>query len=408
MGSRPGDGRRAARIAWALCALSATLGLASVVLAVLVDASLADFVVEYAALGPVVGIASPLLGALVIARYPGNRIGWVLCAIGLGLAVTMFGSGYAEYTVITRPGVLPGGRTVGWFYNWAWMPVMGLLPFLFLLFPDGRLRSRRWLPVAWATVVNLTVPPAVVAVISWRYRLDPEQWASEELVPVAAPEFPLVDATEQGFFLATTLLIAAGMASVLARLRWARGVERQQVKWFLYGGGAAVAVTAFTVAFPRFETGITALATFAGLLGAIAVAIFRYRLYDIDRIINRTIVYGLLTGLLGLVYTAGVFATGRLLDPAGGQSELAVAASTLAVAALFQPARRRIQLAVDRRFNRRRYDATRTVAAFSARLRDEVDLDTLSAELLEVVDQTVQPARASLWLRSPGTAPGSR
>jgi hypothetical protein len=138
---------------------------------------------------------------------------------------------------------------------------------------------------------------------------------------------------------------------------------------------------------------------------AVGIAILRYRLYDIDRLINRTLVYGLLTGLLGLVYAAGVFAAGRLLDPAGGQSELAVAASTLAVAALFQPARRRIQVVVDRRFNRRKYDAARTVEAFSARLREEVDLDALSAELLAVVVQTIQPTRASLWLRPSDQGP---
>jgi hypothetical protein len=142
-----------------------------------------------------------------------------------------------------------------------------------------------------------------------------------------------------------------------------------------------------------------------GIPLAIGIAILRYRLYDIDRLLNRTLVYGLLTGLLGLVYTVGVFAAGRLLDPVGGQSELAVAASTLAVAALFQPARRRVQAGVDRRFNRRRYDATKSVAAFSTRLRDEIDLDTLSAELLAIANQTMEPTRVSLWLRTPAHRP---
>jgi len=290
------------RVAWGLCVLSVGLGVGTIVLALLNGSSLGDFVVDYAALGPVVGIASPVLGALIVTRYPGNRIGWVLCAIGLGLAIVMACAAYAQYSLVTRPGSLPGGAVLGWFYNWGWMPVMGLLAFLFLLFPDGRLRSRRWRPVAWVTAVSLSVPPALVAVISWKYRWDHETWFSDELIRPSAAEFPLVAATESGFFLAATVLTGLGMASVLARLRGVRGVERQQIKWFLYGGG-------------------------------VAVAIFRYRLYEIDRIINRTLVYGLLTGLLGLVYAVGVFAAGRLLDPADGQSELAVAASTLAVAA---------------------------------------------------------------------------
>jgi hypothetical protein len=162
-------GRASGRVAWRLCALSAMLGVGTVVRAVLNQTSLRDFVVDYAAIGPVVGISSPLLGALIIARYPDNRIGWVLCAIGVGLAVTMAGAEYARYTLLTRPGYLPGGGILGWIYNWSWMSVLGLLPFLFLLFPDGRLRSRRWRPVALLAVVSTVVPPAVVAVVGWPY-----------------------------------------------------------------------------------------------------------------------------------------------------------------------------------------------------------------------------------------------
>jgi cytochrome bd-type quinol oxidase subunit 2 len=206
--------------------------------------------------------------------------------------------------------------------------------------------------------------------------------------------------------LITVLLLAvmlAAVAAVLVRLRRARGVERQQLKWFAYaasllGVAVVVAVVLPSAASSLVDT-VTIMLALAALPVAVGIALLRYRLYEIDRLINRTLVYGLLTALLIGVYAGLVFLLGDLLNPADGSSELAVAASTLAVAALFQPARRRVQAVVDRRFNRRRYDAARTVEAFSARLRDQVDLDTLSAELLGVVDDTVQPTQASLWLR---------
>ena len=194
------------------------------------------------------------------------------------------------------------------------------------------------------------------------------------------------------------------LTSLVLRFRRSRGDERQQLKWLTYAA-ALLVVFPPTVGVPLERLGAAYLGAVSFALAvsmvpaAIGVAVLKHRLYDIDRVINRTLVYGVLTALLVAVYAAGVFVLGPLLNPAGGESELAVAASTLAVAALFQPARRRVQTMVDRRFNRRRYDGSRTVAAFSARLRDEVDLDTLSAEPLLVVDQTMQPTTAGLWLR---------
>jgi hypothetical protein len=196
----------------------------------------------------------------------------------------------------------------------------------------------------------------------------------------------------------------------LVRFRRARGEERQQLKWFTYGAGVLALLLAVSAASQTLSARIPDLVVAAALAApplAIGVAVLRYRLYDIDRIINRTLVYGALTVLLAVIYAGIVLTLGQLF---GGMSEDppngAVAAATLAVAALFQPARRRIQVVVDRRFNRRKYNATKTVEAFSIRLRDEVDLDALSAELLVVVDQTMQPTRASLWLRP--SAPASR
>jgi hypothetical protein len=205
------------------------------------------------------------------------------------------------------------------------------------------------------------------------------------------------------------VLVPACLASLVVRFRRAKGTERQQLKWFGFGGVVLVLGIMLGVVIERLQAPLLRpalfVATVSAVPNAIGVAVLRARLYEIDRVINRTLVYGLLTVLLGTVYAAGVFAVGRLLDPADGPSELAVTASTLAVAALFQPARRRIQAVMDRRFNRRRYDAARTIEAFSARLRDQIDLDTLSTELLAIVDQTTEPTRVSLWLRP--SAPGS-
>jgi hypothetical protein len=396
MDSRPRN--RGALLAWALCGLSVALAVATVVLAQVNDSSLAEFVLDYQAVGPLGGAVASPLGALILTRYPGNRIGWVLVAMGMGLALLVCCAQYGALSLRSPQGV-PAGEELGWLFSWGWMPVSGLLPYLFLLFPDGRLRSPRWRPLAWAAALALSVPPAVIAVLTWPYRAAGE-WARGSLLPASAPESGLVAVSESAFFAAQALLVTAGLAALVVRVRVATGVERQQVKWFLYGGAVTVAITLFGAAFPSRETGVNALLTFAGLLAAIAVAVFRYRLYEIDRLINRTLVYAALSGLLGLVYVTGVFVLGGLLDPGRGDSPLAVAASTLAVAALFGPARRRIQAAVDRRFDRSRYDAARTIEAFSARLRGEIELDAMSAELLRVVDRTVQPARVSLWLRS--------
>jgi hypothetical protein len=278
-----------------------------------------------------------------------------------------------------------------------------------LLFPTGRLPSPRWRPVAWSVVggvalslVTQALKPRTFSDVAG----DTNPFAQSALEPVIGP-LDVVGGT----------LVFVGLIGVLAslvvRLRGSRGRERQQLKWFVYV--ALLGIAAIYLLDPLMQL-LTDLPLGSGssvvlalldpwvlaplvLPITVAVAVVRHRLYDIDRMINRTLVYGLLTALLGSVYAAGVFVLGRLLDPADGQSELAVAASTLAVAALFQPARRRVQTAVDRRFNRARYNAARTVSAFSVRLRDQVDLDTLSAELLSVVDQTVQPTQASLWLR---------
>jgi hypothetical protein len=348
--------------------------------------------------------AFPTVGAVIVARQPHNRVGWLCCAVGLLLGPAFFGQDYAWYALLHEPG-LPGGWAMAWLGQWPWAIAVGLLWFLVLLFPNGRLVSARWRPVAWALAVDLAAlwvwaafAPRPLEAVGLEHLTNPLglQQAEAAFTLLIGIAFPI-----------GALLAVLSVASMVVRFRRARGVERQQLKWFTY---AATLVTLVWLIF--FAAGLERLLPpllvfiasdiwLVGIPAAIGIAVLCYRLYDIDRLINRTLVYGLLTAVLGLGYAGAVLLLGQLF---GGVTNdppsWAVAAVTLAVAALFQPARHRIQAAVDRRFNRRKYNAAQTVEAFTARLRDEVDLDTLSAELLTVVDQTMQPTTASLWLQS--------
>jgi len=312
---------------------------------------------------------------------------------------------YAERDVLIDPASLPAASAVQLLAGWLWPLNYLLFCLILLLFPDGRLPSPRWRPAArfilaaqaLSTLLNALVPG--------------------EGNPLSVPA--LQQPAGQQLALAVNAAALVGLVTSAAapflRFRRAGYRQRQQLKWIAFTVAASVIMVLAGIALEQLFPGgalIVGLIGGLGLLGvvvgipvAVAVAILRHRLYDIDRLINRTAVYGLLTALLGLVYAGGVFALGGLLDPADGQSELAVAASTLAVAALFQPARRRVQAAVDRRFARRRYNAGKTVEAFSGRLRDQIDLDTLSVELLVTVNQTMQPSAVSLWLRPSPQAP---
>jgi hypothetical protein len=361
--------------------------------------------------GPAIAFA--VVGALIVTRRAGNRIGWLFCAIGLQ-SVTGALDAYALYGLAARPdAVLPGTTAAAWVASWSWAPAFFLpLVLLPLLYPTGRLPSPRWRPVAWLAVLTI-----LLAIIVNGFRPGPLQ-VSE--VPVAANPLGIAGATgllEVGDLIAGVLFVPlffAAVASVVVRFRRARGVERQQLKWFLYATVAVLVGFWLVPLTPAaiFEPSELVGDLFIGALTvgwpvALGIAVLHYRLYEIDRLVNRTVVYGLLTIVLGGIYAGIVLAFGEVFGGIGAEPpSWAVAGATLAVAALFQPARRRIQLAVDRRFNRRKYNAVKTIEAFSARLRDEVDLDTLSAELLAVIDQTVQPAKASLWLRPPtGVSP---
>jgi MFS family permease len=339
-------------------------------------------------------LGAPILGALIVWRRPGNRYGWVWCVFGFALAVGGAALAYELWALYVAP-VQPRGLEAAWLAIVMEPLTLGLVPLLLLLFPDGRPPSPRWRPVVWATLAVCAVWTLATAVAPGIYGFpNPIFWLPGE--PGEVAEILAVE-----LWRLNLLLMGLGALSVLARYRRARGLERQQVKWLAYV--AVPLLASFVLLFRWSAIGLVgavyiAAANWAIYL-AIGIAVLRHHLYDIDRLINRTLVYGLLTVLLALVYAGGVFVLGRLLNPVTGESALAVAASTLAVAALFQPLRRRVQTAVDRRFNRRRYNAAKTVEAFSGRLREHIDLDALSTELLAVVDQTMQPTRASVWLR---------
>jgi LPXTG-motif cell wall-anchored protein len=349
------------------------------------------------------------VGALIVAHRPGNDIGWIFSAIALLAATTQLASEYSVYAYTTRPGSLPGAILAAWYGSWPWWLVFALaLVFTPLLFPTGRLLSPRWRPVAWlagavtAALMMLTTFEANLGTIGGQVIANPIGVAW-----VANPQTGAVGTTLFGLLI---LSIVAAFASLVIRFRRSRGEERQQLKWFTFAC-ALLPLAAVGDALPAaVGGGLVFGALIVFLPVATGIAILRYRLYDIDRLINRTLVYGLLTALLAGVYAATVLVLGQVFGGVGKDPpSWAVAGATLAVAALFQPGRRRIQAVVDRRFNRRKYNAARTVEAFSVRLRDEVDLDALAAELLTVANQTMQPTTMSLWLRpAPQARPPGR
>ena len=347
-----------------------------------------------------VGLAFATVGALITARQRANRIGRLLLFVGLALQFQVAASGYAAYGVVAHPGALPGGEIAAWLQSWIWVPSIGFATtWLFLLFPDGRLPSRRWIPVA--------ALGALAGISLMLYQL---------LEPGPIEEFPGVDnpfgvASAQDVFSVGWLLLPLGAllsaASLVARYRRAGFEERLQLKWF--ASAAAFFAAALSFGFFSSDAGLSPTASeilvvlaATALPVAIGIAVFKHGLYEIDVIIRRTLVYGVLTALLAGTYFGIVLALQQVTRPVTKGSDLAVAGSTLVVAALFRPARRRIQALVDRRFYRSKVDAARTLDAFSARLQREIELESLSAELRSVVSAAMRPAHVSLWLRSPG------
>jgi hypothetical protein len=336
------------------------------------------------------------VGLLIVSRRPGNVIGWVYALVALVFAAGEFAGSYAS-----RP--LPGRVWAALVPDLAWIAAIPLgATLLLLLFPTGRPPSPRWRPVVWAAVVA-----TVVAVVAAALTPGPMEYLPGVENPLGLERAGwALDLVAQVAFGVIAAAVFAAAGSLLVRWRRARGVERQQLKFLAYAAAMLVVVEVGGSWLPHALSVVAATSITLLFPVATGIAVVRYRLYDIDRIINRTLVYGLLTALLGAVYAGTVLVLGQVFGGVGGNPpRWVVAGATLAVAALFQPARRRIQGAVDRRFNRRKYDAAQTVEAFAARLRDELDLDALSAEVLAVVNQTMQPTLASLWLRPAAQTP---
>jgi hypothetical protein len=356
----------------------------------LVPASLTNWDVSDV-FGDVMNMAIPVMGFVLASRRPQNRIGWLALAAGSTLGLSSFAGRYGQHALVAAPRTLPAGPLALWVYTWIWPISLAMVAFVFLLFPTGRLRSRRWRPAAWFVGAVFALSTAALMAGATR------EWA-HPFAPFSKLVSPPVQAAMVIGLLAA---LAVSGAAIVVRFARSAGEERLQLKWF---AAAAVLVVATFVAVILTNSDSVAASilnnlAFLGLDVAIAIAVLKYRLYEIDRIISRTLAYTIVTGLLVGVYAGLVLLATRLLTIT---SPVAVAGSTLVAAALFSPLRSRVQRAVDRRFNRARYDADQMVAAFAARLKDAVDLDAVQADLASVVQQALEPVHVSMWRNNRG------
>jgi len=361
-----------------------------------------DTAIDRAAISIVI-LALSTCAALVISRRPRNPIGWLLIVATFAIVVTVLAFEYAVRAVLTDPGTLPAGSYAVWLYNWGWTPLLLMIAPGMPLFPDGRLPSPRWRPLVWATlalVLLLNLGAATEPTLTLDGSVSVEN-------PLGVGWGPQPDSPPaKALLVIGVLFLLANATAPVVRYKHAGLIERQQLKWVMFAGLVFVVTLALvlpldsTNGFARDVASLLYVLSLLGIPVSITIAILRYGLYDIDRIISRTLTYGLLTAGLGLTYLALVIGLQTLLRPLSGGSDFAIVVTTLVVAALFLPTRRRVQSAVDRRFNRRAYDAARTIEVFNARLRQQLDLDTLRTEVLGIVEETVAPQAAGLWLRS--------
>jgi hypothetical protein len=410
--------RAASWLAWSLAALCVAMFVASVALYLL--ARSAPVPSSWGASQTVSGmllfmpfLAFPVVGALIASRRPHNPIGWICLAVGLVWMLIVLTDSYTVYGVAS-PGSVPFPVGIYALSAWLWVPAVGLVgTYLLLLFPDGRLPSRRWRPLAW-----LSGAVMVLASLGITFSPEPLQGLEGVRNPFGLEGVPWVTNAVYIVLPLFPLCILASAVSLVLRYRRSGGEERQQIKWMAFA--ASVVGVVYLIAmgasfmFPLgawFTPGsplwldllsYAALLSFTTIPIAVGFAVLKYRLYNIDLLINRTLVYGSLSATLAFVYFGGVATTQAIFRTLTGQEkqpQLAVVVSTLVIAALFNPLRRRVQAFVDRRFYRRKYDAVKTLEAFSARLRDETNLDALSDDLVGVVRETMQPTHVSLWLR---------
>jgi hypothetical protein len=391
--------RTATRLAWSLWAVAIALVTGGLVfgLANRPEAPLYEYWVEDALISPTFAT----LGALIVSRRPGNVIGWIFLVSGVGGGIQLFSGQYATVALLSDgPSQLPGGAAAGLLSSLAQASLVFPILFLVLLFPTGRLLSPRWRPLAW--ISGTVIAAGMVSIAFTPGPLSDFAPARNPFgVEAAAGILDLLAAIGGWTSLAC---VVAAIFSLILRFYRSRGDERQQLKWFVYAATLGFLAIALAGETPILGELVWIVAPLS-LPVAAGIAILRYRLYEIDLIINRTLVYGPLTAMLVLVYLGGVVLLQYVFRALTGQeSQLAVVVSTLAIAALFNPLRTRIQGFIDRRFYRRKYDAAKTLEAFSARLRDETDLERLGVELVSVVRETMQPTRASLWLRPDPTS----
>ena len=395
--------RAAPWLAWSLMVVSVVLVVGGIALAQMARSSAPERL-YYGPVDAVFFLATVLtfsvVGAMIASRQPRNAIGWIFCGVGLVMGINSLAGGYAEYRL--SGGSAPGSlaETAAWFASWSWtILVYAPTSFLLLLFPDGRLPSPRWRPVAWCAALGLIGFLAGAAL-----QTGPLGDFPRIVNPYGVDSLILEVVAVTGAILAAASMVASAV-SLIVRMRRAGRAQRQQIKWLAYGGAIVVGTVFASGVISIWSVNVGIAVVSVGLLGVpifTGVAIARYRLYDIDIVINRTLVYGALTAALVAVYFGGVVTLQILFRALIGQEQqpqLAIVVTTLAIAALFDPLRRRIQSFIDRRFYRRKYDARKTLEAFSVKLRDETDLEALSGDLEGVVREAMQPAYVSLWLR---------
>jgi hypothetical protein len=392
-------------LAWSVFVLSLVLCALGLMFLVLNRSHPGTPAFDIAFQGAVMVVAWSAVGVLIASRRPAHPIGWLFSALGLLSGVQLFCGEYAIYALVVERGALLGGRVSVWITCWLWVQTNVLVAFMALLFPDGKLPSPRWRAIVWLNGVM-----AVAGSFTAAFLPGPSPFIEAIDNPFGVEGLRDVKNLVDGVLEALSygVLGVAGLVAFYVRFRRGLGAERQQIKWLAYAGTVLLTGTILLYAGPESLSGswfrqVGYALQVIGLVGlpvAIGIAIFKYRLFEIDLLINRTVVYGLLTAMLALVYFGSIVVLQRIfIGLTGEQSTLAVVASTLVIAALFNPLRRRIQGFIDQRFYRRKYDARKTLEAFSAKLRNDSDLDALSEDLVGVVRETMQPAHVSLWLR---------
>jgi hypothetical protein len=398
--------RRAAWLAWSLAALSVALVVGGIVLSRAASSTAPDlpFGGETNDASVVANLVTLLtfsvVGAIIASRHPRNTIGWLFCSVGVTIGLNSFAGDYAEYWLAGGTSMKSVAETAAWFSSWAWI-LLTYVPttFVLLLFPDGRLPSPRWRLVAWGAALGIAG-----CIVGYALEAGP----LEDFPQIANPygvDGPVVGMVGVAGSIVAAGALVASAVSLIVRMRHARSEQRQQIKWLAYGGTVVVGTICVGGLINLWNVPVSIAVSNVALLGLpvfTGIAIVKHHLYDIDLLINRTLVYGSLTTMLVAVYVGGIVLSQRVFVGLTGHDELpqlAIVASTLLIAALFAPLRRRIQATIDRRFYRRKYDAAKMLSVFSARLREETDLSTLSDDLVGVVKETMQPEHVTLWLR---------